>query len=81
MFLAKQGVADLDRMRFEQWRSTFRHLHRNSRHTYERIVHNFCRYRRRSEPGCFCARSGFAHAGGPPCFTDARSNRRKSRGC
>jgi integrase/recombinase XerD len=52
-FLAKQGVADLDRERFEQWRSTFTHLHRNSRHTYERIVHNFCRYRRRAEPRCF----------------------------
>jgi integrase/recombinase XerD len=52
-FLAKQGVPDLDRKRFEQWRSTFTHLHSNSRHTYERIVHNFCRYRRRSEPGCF----------------------------
>jgi integrase/recombinase XerD len=52
-FLAQQRVADLDRQCFEQWRSTFAHLHPNSRHTYERIVHSFCRYRRRSEAGCF----------------------------
>jgi integrase/recombinase XerD len=53
VFLAKQAFADLDREVFEYWRSTFTHLHCNSRHTYERIVYNFCRYRRRSEPGCF----------------------------
>jgi integrase len=52
-FVAGQGVADLDRERFEQWRRTFSHLHPNSRHTYERIVYKFCQYRRRSEPGCF----------------------------
>jgi integrase/recombinase XerD len=52
-FLAERGVSDLDRERFEQWRSTFSHLHPNSRHTYERIVYHFCRYRRRSESGCF----------------------------
>ena len=52
-FLVRQGAGDLDREIFEQWRNTFCHLHPNSRHTYERIVHNLCRYRRRSEPGCF----------------------------
>ena len=52
-FLAKRGVSDLDREHFGRWCSTFAHLHPNSRHTYERIVYNFCRYRRRSEPACF----------------------------
>jgi integrase len=52
-FLIRQGAADLDRESFEQWRNTFCHLHPNTRHTYERIVHNLCRYRRRFEPGCF----------------------------
>ena len=53
VFLAERGASDLDRESFEQWRSTFSHLHPNSRHAYERIVYQFCRYRRRSEPGCF----------------------------
>lgn len=52
-FLAKRGVSDLDRECFEHWRCTISHLHPNSRHTYERIVYRFCRYRRRSEPTCF----------------------------
>jgi integrase len=52
-FLVRQRAGDLDRDVFEQWRNTFSHLHPNSRHTYERIVDSFCRYRRRSEPGCF----------------------------
>jgi integrase/recombinase XerD len=53
IFVVRQGAGDLDRELFEQWRNTFCHLHPNSRHTYERIVHNLCRYRRRSEPDCF----------------------------
>jgi integrase/recombinase XerD len=52
-FLDKEGVSDLDREGFEAWRRTFSSLHPNSRHTYERIVYNFCRYRRRSDPDCF----------------------------
>lgn len=52
-FLSAKRVVDLDRQIFDLWRNTFCHLHPNSRHTYERIVHNFCRYRRRSEPRCF----------------------------
>ena len=52
-FLAKKGVADLDREYFDLWRRSFSTLHPNSRHTYERIVYNFCRYRRRSSPRGF----------------------------
>jgi integrase len=52
-FLDKQRVPDLDREGFDAWRRTFSSLHPNSRHTYERIVYNFCRYRRRSQPDCF----------------------------
>jgi integrase len=52
-FLDKERVSDLDRERFDLWRRTFSSLHPNSRHTYERIAYNFCRYRRRSEPDCF----------------------------
>ena len=52
-FLAERGAADLDQEHFDQWRSTFAHLHLNSRHTYERIVCSFSRYRRRSEPDRF----------------------------
>jgi integrase/recombinase XerD len=52
-FLVRHRAGDLDQDLFDQWRNTFAHLHPNSRHTYERIVHSFCRYRRRSDPGCF----------------------------
>jgi integrase/recombinase XerD len=52
-FLSKRGAADIDRENFDQWRRTFSYLHPNTRHLYERIAHNFCRYRRRSEPTCF----------------------------
>jgi len=52
-FLSVRRVVDLDQQIFDLWRNTFCHLHPNSRSTYERIVHNFCRYRRRSEPNCF----------------------------
>jgi integrase/recombinase XerD len=44
---------DLDQRLFDQWRSTLRHLHPNTRYGYERAIHNLCRYRRRSEPHCF----------------------------
>lgn len=52
-FLDKERLSDLDREGFEAWRRSFASLHPNSRHTYERIVYHFCRYRRRSRPDCF----------------------------
>ncbi len=51
--LANVGAIDLDRPGFEVWRRTVRHRSPNTRHRYERIVYNFCRYRRRREPDCF----------------------------
>jgi integrase/recombinase XerD len=52
-FLSAKRACDINQYNFDLWRRTFCHLHPNSRHTYERVVHNFCRYRRRSEPNCF----------------------------
>jgi len=52
-FLVVRGVADIDRMHFDQWRQEFSHLHPNTRHLNERAIYNFCSYRRRSEPNCF----------------------------
>lgn len=50
--LVSAGGQDLDQRLFDRWRETFRHLHPNARYGYERAVYNFCRYRRRHEPGC-----------------------------
>jgi integrase len=52
-FLVREGSEDLDRLLFDRWRETFSRLSPNSRILYERIVYNFCRYRRRREPDCF----------------------------
>ena len=52
-FLVERHAVNLDQRAFDDWRGTFGHLHPNSRYTYESVVHNFCRYRRRSEPDCF----------------------------
>lgn len=52
-FFAREHRPDLDQGGFEAWRRTFCSLHPNSRYTYEWIVYNFCRYRRRSESDCF----------------------------
>jgi integrase/recombinase XerD len=52
-FFSAKRACDLNQHNFDLWRRTFCHLHPNSRHTYERVVYNFCRYRRRSEPNCF----------------------------
>lgn len=52
-FLVNEGRDDLDRALFDRWRASFSGLNPNSRILYERIVYNFCRYRRRREPDCF----------------------------
>lgn len=52
-FLSSKRACDLNQHNFDLWRRTFCNLHPNSRHTYERVVHNFCRYRQRTEPSCF----------------------------
>jgi integrase len=52
-FLVREGNVDLDQILFDRWRQCFSGLSPNSRTVYERIVYNFCRYRRRREPDCF----------------------------
>jgi integrase len=52
-FLAARSAVELNQRLFDDWRGTFGRLHPNSRHTYESVVHSFCRYWRRSQPNCF----------------------------
>ncbi|MEO8442968.1 MAG: tyrosine-type recombinase/integrase [Betaproteobacteria bacterium] len=52
-FLAKAGADDLDQQLFNRWREPFCRLSVDTRVARERVVYRFCRYRRRSEPGCF----------------------------
>ena len=52
-YLARLGAADLDAALFDRWRAQFYHHSSSTRVVYEHTVFNFCRYRRRREPGCF----------------------------
>jgi len=52
-YLAQVGANDLDEPLFDRWRTQFYKHSSSTRVTYERVVYNFCRYRRRSEPDCF----------------------------
>lgn len=52
-FLTTVGAGDLDQPLFDRWRTPFYRLSNRTRIIRERAVYNFCRYRRRSEPGCF----------------------------
>jgi integrase len=52
-FLAQVHAADLDQSSFEGWRNLHGQLTANVRRSRQRIVRNFCLYRRRSEPDCF----------------------------
>jgi integrase/recombinase XerD len=52
-FLAQTQALDLDRPRFEGWCDTHRGLTANVRRLRQRIVRNFCLYRRRSDSECF----------------------------
>lgn len=52
-FLACAAAADLDGPLFDRWRRRSRHLTYSTRIARERVVHKFCRYRRRSERRCF----------------------------
>ncbi len=52
-YLAQVGASDLDEPLFDRWRAQFYKHSASTRVTYERVVYNFCRYRRRSEPDCF----------------------------
>lgn len=52
-FLARAGAADLDQALFDQWRAQYYAHSTSARFAYEHAAYNFCRYRRRGEPGCF----------------------------
>ena len=52
-FLVRSGASDLDERCFNRWRASFYRANARTRNMREHIVHNFCRYRRRSEPCCF----------------------------
>jgi integrase len=52
-FLMKNGRTDLDQVIFETWCASQSHLSANTRRNRQRIVRNFCLYRRRTEPTCF----------------------------
>ena len=53
VFLSQQAALDLDSSSYESWRASLVMLHPNSRRKAEQIVHKFCRFRRRREPGAF----------------------------
>lgn len=57
-FLAQTHAVDLDQSRFEGWCHLHRQLTANVRRSRQRIVRNFCLYRRRSEPDCFVPELG-----------------------
>jgi integrase len=52
-FLEQAGADDLNGALFDAWRHSCAGLSISSRLRWERIVHKFCRYRRRTEPQCF----------------------------
>jgi integrase/recombinase XerD len=47
------GSRDLTAKYFEQWLTSLKDHHPNTRRKWYQIVRQFCLYRRRSEPGCF----------------------------
>jgi len=52
-FLVQARAEDLTRSLFDAWRQSSTHLSISSRLRWERIVHKFCRHRRRTELRCF----------------------------
>ncbi len=52
-FLLRSGASDLDEETFDRWRSQFQHLSSSTRVKREHAVYKLCRYRRRTDPGCF----------------------------
>lgn len=51
--LSKHRSADLDAKQFEAWLRSQGHTSGTSRRQFALIARKFCRYRRRTEPGCF----------------------------
>lgn len=63
VYLSKQAARDLDSSLYEGWRLSQVILHPNSRRKAEQIVHKFCRFRQRLEPGAFVpSPDGFTRA-------------------
>jgi len=52
-YLVAIGASDLDANGFDRWRKSLRHLNPNTRYVREITVHQFCGYRRRTDPRCF----------------------------
>jgi integrase len=52
-FLVQAEADDLTGPLFDAWRHSCAHLSISTRLRWERILHKFCRHRRRTEPGCF----------------------------
>lgn len=52
-FLAESNAPDLNEPLFNRWRASFYRASNRTRVMRERAVYRFCRYRRRSDPGCF----------------------------
>jgi integrase len=52
-FLVREGAGDLNEQHFNRWRAAFYRLSNPTRTKRERIVYNFCLYRRREEPNCY----------------------------
>lgn len=52
-WLGETPQGDLTAETFNHWCKSKLHLSLGVRRRYMRIVHNFCLYRRRTEPGCF----------------------------
>ena len=52
-FLRDQHSKDLEQAGFDAWCHSFVHLTANVRRQRQRVVRNFCLYRRRTESNCF----------------------------
>jgi integrase len=52
-FLVQAAADELTGPQFDAWRQSSSHLSISSRLRWERIIHKFCRHRRRSELQCF----------------------------
>ena len=52
-FLAVTNNADLDQTGFDLWCNSFRQLSATTRRGRQLVVCKFCRFRQRTEPGCF----------------------------
>ncbi len=66
-FLTNAGATDLDQELFDGWCQSFSRLTANVRRNRQRIVRNFCLYRRRTESDCFVPDINRFPRPCPPC--------------